>query len=988
MMGSLCSIDLAQRSIAAKLRAASRIASADTTNSNTEPPRDASPAFLYLLPTMKFQTIALFARLGLGFLLIAACGDDPAGLGTQCLMDSECDGALVCRFGYCRPRCANDKDCADLPGSRCAAAQGEGVCLLPELEDCVRGQSCPSMLVCVDLACRATCETATDCPSEQACTDGYCRQPCTETDDCVSADECVSGICQPRVLDRNDAGVADDAGPEMPRDASSDTTAAPPCVAAPEICNGLDDDCDGDIDENTDAAGFADRDGDGHGDPNAPIRDCATAAALSLLADDCDDSRVDVHGGQPEVCDEIDNDCDSRVDEGAAPTTWYRDADGDGFGFAANGMTTSCEPPTGFSLLDRDCDDADATISPAAEEQCDGRDNDCNGRADFRVALDYEDTDQDGHADAACGGDDCDDNDPSVHPGATELMDGLDNDCDDSTGDQCEAISWFADEDGDGFGTSVAMSSCEPIPGFVIQGGDCNDESVSIYPGAIELCDGADNDCDETIDDFASIACRSAHAATFCREGLCAIAQCEEGWENCDGSAASGCEVQIDADPQACGDCGTVCPSANNARPLCVRGSCDLMCEPGFGDCNGRADDGCELDVRSNIRNCGACGRACDMSANQTAQCLGGECVSECTGGYADCDGDVGNGCEVQTNRDLQHCGMCNRACPSADDICAAGACVRAPFDCTGATEAFEPNGSEPIVELAPGVHRFTSVHIPPTVTVMTRGNATLEICSVGDVVIEGAIDLSGGEGGVPQTATARGGDTGNPSPTLAGGTLGQCHPGGGGGSGAAGSNAAILATCTAGPAPNHGLGGAFGGGAGGLGRTHPGAGGGGGYAGGGGGSGVNVHLGGAGASFMSDVGGAAGGDMRRRVRRSRSRGVRGRHRREHRRLRATRRRGWWWSHWRHGSQRSCRHVDVSTGLRRRRRGRRWRARRPLGNRRRRWWWCPANFELHPDRCHLGRGDSGQRRRWWQRPSRDRWWRWFRRRDLPRGARN
>ena len=146
-----------------------------------------------------------------------------------------------------------------------------------------------------------------------------------------------------------------------------------------------------------------------------------------------------------------------------------------------------------------DCDDLAEDVSPAAEEQpYNGVDDDCNSRTPD------DDLDGDGFGVA----DDCDDSDPTVNPGADELCNGRDDDCDHLTDEEdpelVDASSWYADTDGDGFGdpddATVACSS----PGTrVLDATDCDDSSAEVHPGAAELCDDIDQDCDGEVDEDA-----------------------------------------------------------------------------------------------------------------------------------------------------------------------------------------------------------------------------------------------------------------------------------------------------------------------------------------------------------------------------------------------------------------------------------------------------------------------------------------------------
>ena len=249
---------------------------------------------------------------------------------------------------------------------------------------------------------------------------------------------------------------------------------------APEVCDGLDNDCDFAL-----PAGETDADGDG----------------VMLCDGDCDDGDPGIYPGATELCDGLDNDCDGQL--GPQET----DDDGDGYSECTgdcddgeptvnpdqwelcDGLDNDCDgaPGPGEDDLDGDgwracqgeCNDDDATVYPGAPEICDGQDNDCN----FVVPAGEEDDDGDGVP--VCAGD-CDDGDPDIYPGAPELCDGADNDCDGQVGPD--------ETDGDG-------------DGFTICDGDCDDGSAAVFPGADEECDGEDNDCDGDVDEEGCVTC-------------------------------------------------------------------------------------------------------------------------------------------------------------------------------------------------------------------------------------------------------------------------------------------------------------------------------------------------------------------------------------------------------------------------------------------------------------------------------------------------
>ncbi len=153
---------------------------------------------------------------------------------------------------------------------------------------------------------------------------------------------------------------------------------------------------------------------------------------------------------------------------------------------------------------DIDCGPADASICPGAPEGCNGIDNDCDGR----VTSAERDDDLDGFAN--CEGD-CDDGDIDIFPGApvtaTDVGDGVDRDC--NGFDEC-----FFDGDGDGVGTATSFPDADTygvcLAGASLVDGDCDDGDDQTFPGAIEVCDGIDNDCDNDIDDDDDVG-RGAH---------------------------------------------------------------------------------------------------------------------------------------------------------------------------------------------------------------------------------------------------------------------------------------------------------------------------------------------------------------------------------------------------------------------------------------------------------------------------------------------
>ncbi len=173
-------------------------------------------------------------------------------------------------------------------------------------------------------------------------------------------------------------------------------------------------------------------------------------------------------------------------------------------------------------------------------------------------------------------------------------------------------------------------------------------------------------------------ACMLPNAVNGCSAGVCTIASCNTGFQDCDMAAANGCEVDTAADPSNCGGCKNVC-ALPNASAGCSGGACTVaMCAQPFANCNLVAADGCEVNTNTDPLNCGGCAHACNL-ANATAKCSNGACaIAQCATGFADCDGNPANGCEVNLGTSVANCGACGAACSNNNGVpsCSAGKCA------------------------------------------------------------------------------------------------------------------------------------------------------------------------------------------------------------------------------------------------------------------------------------------------------------------------
>jgi len=292
-------------------------------------------------------------------------------------------------------------------------------------------------------------------------------------------------------------------------DRAYDCDDADPAVnpEAAEVCNDLDDDCDGLSDEDdpdldpSDITWFTDGDGDGYGDPDTEQLSCEQPPDTVGASDDCDDAEPAVNPGATEACNEVDDDCDGLVDDDD-PTVdaplWYVDDDGDGYGDPTSAVL-SCEQPPDTQPDGEDCDDTDPEVHPEATEVCNEIDDDCDGLVD--------------------------DDDPD-----TVLLD------------------WYADTDGDGYGDpDTALSQCVAPGAYVDNDGDCDDDEPLAWTDATEACDdGVDNECDGLVD------CEDGQCKDACTEQDCAdeVDNDNDGDTDCfdeDCAGGTDCEVGVAA---------------------------------------------------------------------------------------------------------------------------------------------------------------------------------------------------------------------------------------------------------------------------------------------------------------------------------------------------------------------------------------------------------------------------------------------------------
>ncbi len=173
--------------------------------------------------------------------------------------------------------------------------------------------------------------------------------------------------------------------------------------------------------------------------------------------------------------------------------------------------------------------------------------------------------------------------------------------------------------------------------------------------------------------------CVVANSTPRCVGGTCGFSVCSPGFGNCDMNAANGCEANVQSDVTNCGTCGNRCTFLN-AAATCANGACGLgACNPGFGNCDGNNLNGCETNLSNDAANCGRCSNRCTFP-NASAVCSASNCaLGPCTSGFLNCDAVAATGCEVNGAIDTFNCGSCNSRCVShigGSNACTASRCA------------------------------------------------------------------------------------------------------------------------------------------------------------------------------------------------------------------------------------------------------------------------------------------------------------------------
>ncbi|MFN0274285.1 MAG: MopE-related protein [Chitinophagales bacterium] len=305
---------------------------------------------------------------------------------------------------------------------------------------------------------------------------------------------------------------------------NSDCNDANPSInpSVTETCNGVDDNCDGNVDEGSILAWYADFDFDNYGHIHAvPLYACTQPYGYADNNFDCNDENAFINPGAIEICNIIDDNCNYDVDEGYI-ISWWIDYDGDGFGNNTSVNITTCDPPSNYADNNFDCHDSINAINPSMTEFCNLLDDDCNSLIDDIDPLYlpnwYEDLDGDGYgsnfiSNSCLGplgsvnqGDDCDDANTEIHPGIYETCNFIDDNCNGLVDDGIPFVEYYYDLDFDGYGRpDSSVSFCDEALansfGFIVTSGDCADNNPGINPGIEEVCNIIDDDCNGDVDD-------------------------------------------------------------------------------------------------------------------------------------------------------------------------------------------------------------------------------------------------------------------------------------------------------------------------------------------------------------------------------------------------------------------------------------------------------------------------------------------------------
>ena len=519
---------------------------------------------------------------------------------------------------------ATTSDAADTDGAAADSLQPADIAIGPPCS----ATACDDGNACTDDSCDpvdgcAHLSNAATCADGNACTDDSCdfaigcvhadnANTCDDGSPCTSGDACAGGACKPNaVVDCNDGDVCTDDSCDFALgcvhidntnacDDGSPCTVGDACAGGACKPKGLVNCSDGSLCTD-DSCDFAT--GCVHSDNTNPCDDgnlctvgdaCAGGVCKAKSLTNCDDGNL----------------CTDDACDAAKGCVHLANAAACNIGDACV-QASVCVQGTCLSGWPVGCDDGDACTDDACTAK-----TGCSHQ--LSAACSVADVTS-GDADAANGPSDASDLPDTSDSKGSDVADGFGG-----------AIDVAGSLDAD----TSAPAACAAMPALCVDDGD---------PCTVESCDPVKGCLHTTCAFLPNVA------SAGCGVGGCSIGSCTAGHADCNGVASDGCETDIAASSQNCGGCGKVCASIARGSGACVAGACKVTaCAPGFDDCNGNAADGCETDLGVDSKHCGSCGKACSSPFADYVGCAAAKCaVLSCAPGFANCDGAADNGCET-----------------------------------------------------------------------------------------------------------------------------------------------------------------------------------------------------------------------------------------------------------------------------------------------------------------------------------------------------